>query len=86
MWQKYLPLATLACNTFNSPNYHKLVLVSKPKMPLDLETNLVLKVSRTYKDYYNLLNKSLQCLHKLLHEFKLKRIAVINTDRSFCVF
>ena len=40
MWHKYLPLATFAHNTFNSPNLanhslHKLVFGRKPKLLLD---------------------------------------------------
>ena len=40
---KFLPLATLACNTFNPPNLgyyssYKLVFSRKPKVLLDLET------------------------------------------------
>ena len=42
-----------------------------------------IKVSGTFKDYYILLNKRLQYLHKLLQYFKSKRLAMINKDRSF---
>ena len=42
-----------------------------------------IKVSENVKDFYNLLNKSLQYLHKLLIDLKSKRLAVINKDRSF---
>ena len=88
MWQKYLPLAMFAYNTFNSPNLanyspYKLVFGRKLKLLLDLETNPDIKVSTTFKDYYTLLNKGLQYLHKLLQDFKLKRLAMINKDRSF---
>ena len=43
MWHKYLPLATFAHNTFNSPNLanhspYKLVFGRKPKLLLDVET------------------------------------------------
>ena len=41
------------------------------------------KVSETFKDYSNLLNERLQYLHKLLQNFKSKRLAMINKDRSF---
>ena len=36
-----------------------------------------IKVSGTFIDYYNLLNKRLQYLHKLLQDFKSKRLAMI---------
>ena len=77
MWPKYLPLATLAYNTFNSPNLgnhspYVIVFGRKPKLLLDLETDPDIKVSGTYKDYYTLLNKRLQYLHNQLQDFKLK--------------
>ena len=72
MWPKYLPLATFAYNTFNTPN-----------LLLNLETMPDIKVSSTFKDYYELVNKRLQYLHKLLHNFKAKRLAMINKDRMF---
>ena len=45
MWPKFLPLATLAYNTFNSLNLanyspYELVFGRKPKILLDLETDL----------------------------------------------
>ena len=42
-----------------------------------------IKVSGTFKDYYTLLNKRIQYLHKLLQDFKSKRLAIINKDRTF---
>ena len=42
-----------------------------------------IKVSGTFKDYYKLLNKRLKYLHKLLLDFKAKRLAMINNDRAF---
>ena len=65
MWPKYLPLRTLAYNTFNTPNLAKyspyeLVFCRKPKLLLDLETNPDIKVLGMCKDYYTLLNKRLQ--------------------------
>ena len=75
MWPKYLPLATFVYNTFNIPdlgNYspYELVFGRKPKLILSLETMPGVKVSCTFKDYYNLLNKRLQYLHKTLQDFK----------------
>ena len=42
-----------------------------------------IKISGTFKDYYELLDKRLQYLHKLLHNFKSKRLAMINKNRTF---
>ena len=88
MWPKDLPLATLAYNTFNTPNLgnyslYELVFGRKPKLLLDLETNPDIKVSWTYKDYNTLLNKRLKYLHKLLQEFRAKRFVLINKDRDY---
>ena len=56
MWPKFLPLATLAYNTFNSLNLanispYELVFSRKPKILLYLETDPDIKVSGTYADY-----------------------------------
>ena len=88
MWPKYMPLVALAYNTFNTPNLsnyspYELVFGRKPKLLLDLEINNVIKVSGTCKDYHTLLNKRLQYLHKLLQEFRSKRLAMINKGRNF---
>ena len=87
MWHKYLPLATFAHNTFNSPNLanhspYKLVFGRKPKLLLDLETDSDIKVLGTYTEYFTQLGKRLEYLHKLLQEFWLKRLALINKDRD----
>ena len=42
-----------------------------------------IKVSGTFKDYYESLNKRLKYLHKLLLDFKSKRLAMINKNRAF---
>ena len=85
MWPKYLSLATFAYNTFNKPNLgnyspYELVFGRRPKSLLSLETTPDIKVSGTFKEYYELLNKRLSYLHKLLLDFKYKRIAMINKD------
>ena len=66
MWSKYLPLTTLAFNTFNSPHLANYSLHELTFLVLDI------KVSPTYKYYSILLNKRLKYLHKLLQDFKLK--------------
>ena len=50
---------------------------------MNLEATPDIKVSGTFKDYYELLNKRLQYLHKLLLDFNPKRLAMINKDRTF---
>ena len=88
MWQKYLPLATFTYNTFNTPNLgnfspYKLVFGWKPKLFLNLETMPDINVLDTIKNYYELLNKGLQYLHKLLQDFKSKKASYDNIDRIF---
>ena len=87
VWHKYLPLATFAYNTFNSPNLanyspYKLVFGRKPKLLLDLETDPDGGVSGTYREYFLQLRKRLGYLHKLLQNFQMKRLALINKDRE----
>ena len=77
MWPKFLTLATLAYNTFNSPNlanYSQYVLVfgRKPKKLLDLDTDPDIKVSGMYMDCHMLLNKRLKYLQDILQQFKYK--------------
>ena len=62
MWHKYFPLATFAHNTFNSPNLanhspYELVFGRKPKLLLDLETYLDVRVSGTHREYLLQLRK-----------------------------
>ena len=88
MWHNYLPLATLAYTTFNSPNLgnyspYKLVFWRKPKLLLDLESDPDIKISGMYREYHMLLSKRLQYLHKLLHDFRMERLALINKDREY---
>ena len=89
-WHKYLPLATFAHNTFNSPSLanhspYKLVYGRKPNLLLDLETDPDIKVLGTYKEYFIQLGKRLEYLHKLLQDFWMKRLALINKDRDLLI-
>ena len=87
MWCKYLPLVTFTHNMFNSPNLanhfpYILVFGRKPKLLLDLETDPDVKVSGTYREYFFQLSKRLEYLHKLLQDFQMKRLTLINKDRE----
>ena len=62
MWLKHLSLATFAYNTLNTPNLanyspYELVFWRKLKILHNLETTPDIKVSGSFKEYYNLLNK-----------------------------
>ena len=65
MWTKYLSLATFTYNTFNSPNLgnyspYELTFGRKAKLLLNEEFNPNIKVSRKFKEYYELLNKRIR--------------------------
>ena len=88
MWPDYLPFGTLAHNTYNSPNLSKyspyeLVFGRKPKLLFDLETNPDIKVSVTYKEYYESLEKRLKYLQKVLLDFKTRQLALLNKDWEY---
>ena len=81
MKPKYLPLAMLAYNTFNTPNLgnyslYELIFDRKPRPLLNIDSNPDIKV-------IELLNKRLKYLHDILLNFKAKRLAMINKDREF---
>ena len=48
-----------------------------------MESTPDIKVSGSFKEYYDLLNKKLKYLHNLLLNFKSKRLALIDKDRAF---
>ena len=84
---KYLTLAKFAYNTFNTPNLgnyspYELTFGRKPKLLIDVESNLDIKVSRNFREYYELLNKRIKYLQDILFNFKSRRLAVINKDRE----
>ena len=84
---KVFIIGYFACNTFNSLNLanispYELVFGRKLKILLNLETTPDIKVSGTFKDYHELLNKRLKYLHEVLQNFKSKRIALINKDKG----
>ena len=49
----------------------------KPKALLDLETDPDIKVSATYKEYYNRLEQRLKYLQKVLLDFKMRCLAFV---------
>ena len=87
MWPKYLPLAMYVYNMFNTPNLgnyvpYELIFGRKPRPLLNLDSNPDIKVSGTFKKYFEL-KKRIKYLHDILLNFKSKRLAMINKDRSF---
>ena len=71
MWTKYLSVATFAYITFNRPhlgNYspYELTFGRKSKVLLNIDSNPDMKVSKTFKEYYELLDKSIKYLQDIL--------------------
>ena len=88
MWHKFLSLATFTYNIFHSPNLgnyspYKLVFRRKPKLLINIETNLDIKIASTFKDYHTLLTKRLDYLQKMLQNFKMRCLALLNRDREY---
>ena len=74
--------------TFNTPNLrnyspYELTFGSKPRPLIKLDSNPDIKVSDTFREYYDLLNKRIKYLQNILFNFKSKRLAMINKDRAF---
>ena len=55
----------------------------KPKLLLDLETNPGIKVAATYKEYYKRLEQRLKYLQKVLLDFKMRQLALLNKDQEY---
>ena len=88
MWPKYLPLATFAYNTFNTSNLgnyssYKLTFDRKPRLLINLDSDPNIKVSGTFREYYEQLNKRLKYLHEILLIFKSIRLAMIKQRQNF---
>ena len=52
-------------------------------MLIDLESSPDIKVSGSFREYYELLNKRSKYLQDILFNFKSKRLAKINKDKGF---
>ena len=71
MWPKYLSLATFAYNMFNTLNLgnyrpYELTFGRKPRPLINLGSHLDIKVSGTFREYYELLNKRIKYLQNIL--------------------
>ena len=88
MWPKYLSLATFAYNMFNTPNLgnyspYELTFGRKPRSLINLDSNPDIKMSRRFREYYEILNKRIKYLQDVLFNFKSKSLAMNNKDRAF---
>ena len=87
MWTRYLSLAMFAYNMFNTPNLgnyspYELTFARKLKVLLNIESNPDIEVSKTFREYYELLNKRIKYLLDILFNFKLQRLALMNKNRE----
>ena len=62
---------------------YELVFGRKPKLLLDLETDPDIKVVVTYKEYYERLEQRLKYLQKVLLDFKMRCLALLNKDWEY---
>ena len=71
-------------NTPNLGNYspYELTFGRTAMVLLNLESNPDIKVSKTLKEYYELLNKKIKYLQDVLFNFKSRRLVMINKDRE----
>ena len=88
MWPNYLPFATFAYNTFNTPNLgnhspYELIFGKKTIIIAQFRLNSQNQGFKNFKEYYELLNKRLKYLHNQLLNFESTRLAMINKDRAF---
>ena len=60
-----------------------MVFRRNPEVLLNLGTMQDIKVSGTFGDYHELLNKRLKYPHEPLQNFKSKRVAMIDKERAF---
>ena len=79
MWTKYLSLAMFAYNMFhtlNLGNYspYELTFGRKPKLLLNVKSNPDIKVSRNFREHYELLNKRIKYLQDIIFNFKIMEI------------
>ena len=68
-----------AYNTFNSPNLgnyspYELTFGRKPKLLLNVNSNSDIKVSKYFKEYYDLFNKRIKYLQDIVFNFKSQRM------------
>ena len=61
---------------------YELTFGRKPKILIDMESNPDIKVSKSFREYYELLNKRIKYLQDILFNFKSRRLAMINKDRG----
>ena len=69
-------------STVQTYSPYELTFDRKPKLLLNIETNQDIKVSRNFREYYDLLNKRTKYLQDILFNFRSQRLAMINKNRE----
>ena len=88
MWHKFLLFAMFTYNIFHSPNLgnyspYELVFRRMPELFINVETTPDIKLASTFKDYHTLLTKRLDYLQKMLQNFNMRHLALLNKDRGY---
>ena len=60
-----------------------IMFIMSQQLLLDLETDPDIKVSVSYKEYYERLEQRLKYLQKVLLDFKMKQLALLNKDWEY---
>ena len=84
-WPFYVPFAALTHNSFNSPNLDghspmEIAFGRKPRLIPELEIDPDIKVSASFSDHYEKLNKQLQYLRENLQKFRTQRTLAMNQN------
>ena len=86
MWPKFLPLATLAYNTFNSPNLanhspYELIFRKETKDTVRfLKQTQKLRYQECLQNMIKLLERRIKYLQDILQQFRSKCLAMINKN------
>ena len=75
-------ITLLIAQTVGNYSPFELTFGRKPKFLLNTETNLDIKVSTNFKEYYELLNKRIKYLQDILFNLKSQRLAMISQNRE----
>ena len=91
MWYKYLPLATFAHNTFNSPHLanhspYELVFGKKTEITIRLGDGSRRESFRNTQRIFASLKKKIRISTQTLTGIRMRRLALINKDRDNLVY
>ena len=79
----YICLQHINTTNLENRSSYELTFGRKPMSLLNFNSIPDIKVTGSFREYYDLLNKRLKYLHNLLLNCRSKRLAMINKDRAF---